>query len=111
MGCTRVKRKEEDTPMEQHGQLWWYDAGGKFASAKHGILNLIDDTDICIYSLTEKGNTTPTWLIVKVAKAGCMDCYLDDPDVDLRQCGLSMEKFNYEQWNPKNLFREVSDFA
>ena len=40
-----------------------------------------------------------------------MERYPDDPDADLRQCGLSMEKFDYEQWSPKNLFREVSDLT
>ena len=45
--------------MKKQGQLMFHDAGGKFNSAKHSILNLTDDTDICIYSLTEKGNTTP----------------------------------------------------
>ena len=89
----------------------FHDAGGKFNSAKHSILNLTDDTDICIYSQKEKGNTTPTWLIVKLAKAGWIERYLDNPDADLRQCGLSMEKFDYEQWGPKTLFREVSDLT
>lgn len=45
--------------MKKQGQRMFHDAGGKFNSEKHSILNLTDDTDICIYSLTEKGNTPP----------------------------------------------------
>ena len=40
-----------------------------------------------------------------------MERYPDDPDADLRLCGLSMEKFDYEQCSPKTLFREVSDLT
>lgn len=97
--------------MSKRGTLYFYDAGGKFFSAKHGILNLIDDSDICIYSLTEKGNVEPSGLIVKVAAAGDMDYYLNSAADKNSTRAMLIGIWDYSNLSPPNLFREVSDFT
>ena len=67
---------------------------------------LIDNFDICVYSLTPKGETSPKWLIVKVTQAGCMDRYLDN-NAQIPECYVVMEKMDYEKSSPMNLFGRV----
>jgi len=96
--------------MSKRGNLYFYDAGGKFSSAKHSLTNLIDNYDICVYSITEYGDMSPKWLIIKVMLAGCMDAYLNNSsDVSLQYA--VMQKMSYESLHPKNLFRRVCDFT
>ena len=89
-----------------NGKLYFYDEGKKFINAKHSLKNLTDDCDICVYSLTPKGETSPKWLIVKVTQAGCMDRYLDN-NAQIPECYVVMEKFDYEKSSPMNLFGHV----
>ena len=89
-----------------NGKLEFYDEGKKFINAKHSLKNLTDDCDICVYSLTPKGETSPKWLIVKVTQAGCMDRYLDN-NAQIPECYVVMEKMDYEKSSPMNLFGRV----
>ena len=89
-----------------NGKLDFYDEGKKFIKQEHGILMLIDNFDICVYSLTPKGETSPKWLIVKVTQAGCMNSYLDN-NAQIPECCVVMEKMDYENSNPMNLFGRV----
>ncbi len=91
---------------ESNGHLYFYDEGKKFIGEVHGLKNLISDCDICVYSLTPKGQTTPAWLIVKVTAAKCMDRYLDS-DASFSNRFVIMKKFDYEDLSPKNLFDKV----
>ena len=89
-----------------NGKLYFYDEGKKFIDEKHSLKNLTDDCDICVYSLTPKGETSPKWLIVKVTQAGCMDRYLDNNAQFPERC-VAMEKMDYEKSSPMNLFGRV----
>ena len=91
---------------EPNGHLYFYDEGKKFIQEKHGLTNLISDHDICVYSLTPKGQTTPAWLIVKVTAAKCMDRYLDSNASFSERC-VVMERMDYERSSPRNLFDRV----
>lgn len=89
-----------------NGKLDFYDEGKKFIKQEHGILMLIDNFDICVYSLTPKGETSPKWLIVKVTQAGCMNRYLDN-NAQIPECCVVMGKMDYEKSSPMNLFGRV----
>ena len=90
-----------------NGKLEFYDEPErKFINQKHSLKNLTDDCDICVYSLTPKGETSPKWLIVKVTQAGCMDRYLDN-NAQIPECYVVMEKMDYEKSSPMNLFGRV----
>ena len=91
---------------EPNGKLYFYDEGKKFIDEKHSLKNLTDDCDICVYSLTPKGETSPKWLIVKVTQAGCMNSYLDN-NAQIPECYVVMEKMDYEKSSPMNLFGHV----
>ena len=91
---------------ESNGHLYFYDEGKKFIDQVHGLTNLISDHDICVYSLTPKGQTTPAWLIVKVTAAKCMDRYLDSNASFSERC-VVMERMDYERFSPMNLFKMV----
>ena len=41
-----------------NGKLEFYDEGKKFIDKKHSLKNLTGDCDICVYSLTPKGETS-----------------------------------------------------
>lgn len=93
--------------------MYFYDiyrGGRKFIDEEHGLKNLIDDHDICVYSLTPKGQTTPAWLIVKVTAAKCMDRYLDGKASFSERC-VVMFKQDYERYSPINLFDKVRDLT
>ncbi len=91
---------------EPNGHLYFYDEGKKFIQEKHGLTNLISDHDICVYSLTPKGHTSPAWLIVKVTAAKCMDRYLDSNASFSERCVI-MKRMDYERSSPMNLFDRV----
>jgi len=97
--------------MNKQGKLYFHDAGGKFNSARHSLTNLIDDSDICVYSLTEKGDAEPSWLIIKVAAAGDMDYYLHSTAAEDDTRTIMMCLWDYSSFSPKSLFREVSDLT
>ena len=59
--------------IKHNGILIFEDSHKKFLAEKHALKNLIDDTDICVYSLTPKGESDPKYLIVKVMPAGSFD--------------------------------------
>ena len=90
------------------GKLYFHDEAKKFIDQAHGLANLISDHDICVYSLTPKGHTSPAWLIVKVTVAKCMDRYLDSNASFSKRC-VVMFKQDYERYSPKNLFGTVRD--
>lgn len=97
--------------MSKLGTLYFYDAGGKFDSARHSLTNLIDKSDICIYSLTEKGNAEPSWLIIKVTAAGDMDYYLNNAVDQNNMRSIIMCLWDYNSFSSKSLFREVADLT
>jgi len=92
-----------------NGKLYFHDEPErKFINQKHSLKNLTDDCDICVYSLTPKGETSPKWLIVKVTQAGCMDRYLDDKAKVPKRC-VAMDRMDYEEISPRSLFNITSD--
>ena len=93
-----------------NGKLDFYDEGRKFIKQEHGILNLTDDCDICVYSLTPKGEKSPKWLIVKVTQAGCMDRYLDN-NAQLPDCCVIVERMDYEKSSPMNLLGRLKSLT
>ena len=88
------------------GKLYFHDKAKKFIDQAHGLTNLISEHDICVYSLTPKGHTSPAWLIVKVTMAKCMDRYLDSNASFKERCVI-MKKMDYERSSPMNLFDRV----
>ncbi len=82
----------------------------KFIDQSHSLKNL-EDNDICVYSLTPKGEKSPKWLIVKVTMAGCMERYFNDRVKATEQRCVIMEKMDYEKTSPMNLFGIVRDLT
>lgn len=95
---------------ESNGHLYFYDEGKKFIGEVHGLKNLISDHDICVYSLTPKGHTSPAWLIVKVTAVKCMDRYLDSNASFSERC-VVMDRMDYERSSPMNLFDRVCNIG
>lgn len=93
------------------GKLEFYDESErKFIDQMHSLKNLTDDCDICVYSLTPKGETSPKWLIVKVTQAGYMDRYLEDKARG-SNCYVVVERMDYEKSSPMNLFSTVKELT
>ena len=82
----------------------------KFIDQSHSLKNL-EDNDICVYSLTPKGEKSPKWLVVKVTMAGCMERYFNDKVKATEQRCVIMEKMDYEKTSPMNLFGIVRDLT
>lgn len=88
---------------ENKGQLWFYDSGKEFLGEKHALTNLIRENDICVYSLTPKGEKQPKYLIVKVTQAGAMQKQFDGTATGVERC-VAAEMMEYEKAHPMNLF-------
>jgi len=96
--------------LPSRGTLYFYDAGRKFYNEMHGITNLTHDCDICVYSLTPKGEKFPKWLVVKATQAGCMDRYLDDEIGVPKRC-VVMDRMDYEETGQRSLFNIIRDLT
>lgn len=88
---------------ENKGLLWFYDSGKKFLGEKHALKNLTRENDICVYSLTPKGENQPKYLIAKVTQAGEMQKQLDGTAEGL-ECIVVMQIMEYDMFHPMNLF-------
>ena len=88
---------------EKKGLLWFYDSGKKFLGEKHALTNLTRENDICVYSLTPKGENQPKYLIAKVTQAGEMQKQLDGTAEGL-ECIVVMQIMEYDMFHPMNLF-------
>ena len=112
----KTKSQAENKPMvntdntKPNEKLVFYDEGKKFIKQEHSLYNLTGDCDICVYSLTPKGETSPNWLIVKVTQAGCMDRYLDDKAKVPKRC-VAMVRMDYEEIGPRSLFNITRDLT
>lgn len=74
----------------------------KFLSEKHAIKNLTRKNDICVYSLTPKGEKQPKYLIAKVMQAGAMYHAASD-----EERYVIIEVMDYEKTHPMILFSIV----
>lgn len=90
--------------IENKGNLWFYDSGMKFLGEKHTLKNLTRENDICVYSLTPKGEKQPKYLIAKVMQAGAMYHATSD-----EESYVIMQVMDYEKTDPMNLFTRVKD--
>ncbi|MBQ9855595.1 MAG: hypothetical protein IJO53_05315 [Clostridia bacterium] len=88
--------------IENKGNLWFYDSGMKFLGEKHALKNLTRENDICVYSLTPKGEKQPKYLIAKVMQAGAIYHAASD-----EERYVVMEVMDYEKTDPMNLFTIV----
>lgn len=88
--------------IENKGNLWFYDSGMKFLGEKHALKNLTRENDICVYSLTPKGEKQPKYLIAKVMQAGAMYHAASD-----EESYVIMQVMDYEKTHPMNLFTRV----
>jgi len=88
--------------IENKGNLWFYDSGMKFLGEKHALKNLTRENDICVYSLTPKGEKQPKYLIAKVTQAGAMYHAASD-----EERYVVMEVMDYEKTDTMNLFTIV----
>ena len=108
-GYEYMKRYIESRSSSYHpepaGKLWFDDSGKKFLGERHALCNLLRENDICVYSLTPRGEKTPKYLIAKVMRAGCMDNYLQGTGD--AKCHVVMELMDYDQTHPMNLFTIV----
>ena len=95
--------------IENKGRLWFYesyDSGRKFLGERHALCNLTRENDICVFSLTPKGEKQPKYLIVKVTQAGMMgmmDEHGGAADADGERYVL-MEIMDYVETHPIDLF-------
>ena len=68
---------------------------GRSFFAKHGLNNLLENHDICVYSLPTRENDTPSWLIVLIMKVECMTFDLDTQIQNSENRYTMLQKMDY----------------
>ena len=95
---------------EKKGLLWFNDSGKKFLGEKHALTNLTWENDICVYSLTPKGEKQPKYLISKATHAGAMQKQFDGTATGVERF-VVMSVTDYEKTDPLNLFNRTKNLC
>lgn len=62
--------------MQKQSEQFFWDAGGKFESARDDAFRICRDCNLSIYSLTAKGAAKPTHLVIKATPIGKPEGYM-----------------------------------